>query len=104
MRSPPCSSRARPSSCSSRHDEMGGADGKGGRGQVEFFVIGQAGLVGGDQAMLDHEVKGHGLAGLGRFQVFEWIVDGRGLGQPGQEGALGQIEVTHILVKVGMGC
>ncbi len=41
---------------------------------------------------------------LAALQVFERVVVGRGLGQPGQQGALGQVQVAHVLVEIGLGC
>ena len=45
----------------------------------------------GDVLVFDHQIEHDILASLGGLDIFEWVVAGRALGQPGQEGALGQV-------------
>jgi len=47
-----------------------------------IHLPGQAGLLGGDVALLDHQVEDDGLAGSGRLHVLEGVVGGGAWGRP----------------------
>ncbi len=85
------------------HHEVGRCDGKGGRGELKVLLGRQIGLLAGEIAVLDHQVQHHVLALLGGGWILQWVVDGGRLGQPGQQRAFRQIELSRALGEVDAG-
>ena len=70
------------------------------RFDVEFDVEGLGGLLTRDGALLDHPVQHVDLALPGLVGVTERRIPGRRLGQPGQNGALGQTQVLDPFAEI----
>jgi hypothetical protein len=84
-------------------DEVGRFAGvHAGRGQMQRLGLGALGLVLGDGAGLDHRIE-HQVAALdGAVGMAEGIEVVGPLNDAGQQRALGQVELAHILAEVGL--
>jgi hypothetical protein len=56
-----------------------------------------------DVGLLNHPVKDIGLAFAGFFQMFDGRIGVGRLGQTGQQGHLGQVELINVLSEIGLG-
>ena len=73
-----------------------------GRDQMQRLSLGGLGLILGDGAGLDHRVQ-HQVAPLdGALGMTEGIQAAGALDEPGEQSALGQVELAHILAEVGL--
>ena len=84
-------------------DEVGrfaGVDAAG--SEMERFGLGVLGLVFGDGAGFDHGVEDEVAALDGALGMAEGIEPAGALDHAGKQGALGEIELAHILAEVGL--
>ena len=75
----------------------------GGALQHEFGVFGFVSLLLRDEAGLDHAVQDVELAHAGPARVHDRVVERGGLGQAGQHGGFGQVDLLQRLAEVGFG-
>ena len=107
MRRPSRLKSRSPSFCSElvvhQIDEVGRLAGvHAGRDQMQRLGLGALGLILGDCAGLDHRIE-HQVAPLdGAVRMTEGIEVVGALNDAGQQCALGQVELAHILAEVGL--
>jgi len=85
------------------HHKMGRFDGERNRGQAQVLLRCQVGLLLRDGAVLDHQSQYNALPAPGGLGILQRVVADWRLRQPGQQGALGQVEFGGAFGKVGTG-
>jgi len=80
-----------------------GLNGEGRGGELQRLVLRPARFLLGDVALSGHQAQDSLLALSGRLRILQRVVDGRGLRQPGQQRALGQVKRLDGLPEVRLG-
>ncbi len=84
------------------HHEMRGLDGKGRGGVLQPLRLGPPRILRSQDAVSYHQIEDDGLAELGRLRVFQRVVAGGILGQSGQQGTLGQVQLANVFAEIGL--